>query len=468
MRSAAHLRRTELGADPSGGPGEVLATIVQLSDLHLVDVASPTRFEWVDLLADDPRWRPLLHMHRPQESLVPWAVGAHVEAIRADPTGPVHGRPIDLVLATGDNLDNAQHNELDAYLALIAGGAATLGARGGPQDAAGAAGPWPYWSPLPGVVDAWKPRGYPVVEDFFERTAQPLVSPGLGLRWSSLPGNHDVMCQGTAPLNAALRAAALGATKGLLPPPGLRPDDPLALFVDRPELFLGAGARAVAPDPRRRPVTAGEWLAAHLAAGAAGYTAESVAAARADTVIDLGEVAVVLLDTNHPAGDYQGSVGAEQLAWLDRRLTAIDRDGRLALLASHHGSTSLVNTRGGDPERRLADALLSVVHRHRCVVGWLAGHRHVHHVAARPGAAGGLWEITTGSLIDWPVERSTIEVVRHRDGTLELISTVADAAPASGSLAELHRSLAARFAGESRTMAGAPPDRDVRLLLAPR
>ena len=77
--------RTELADEPPGG-GQLVASLCHMSDLHVMDAASPMRFEWIETLADDPRWRPLLHMHRPQEALVPWAVAAHVDALRADPT----------------------------------------------------------------------------------------------------------------------------------------------------------------------------------------------------------------------------------------------------------------------------------------------------------------------------------------------------------------------------------------------
>ena len=68
-----------------------MVRLVHLSDLHVIDVASPARAEWVELLGDDPRWRPLLHMHRPYEALTHWALAAHVEAIHRDPTAPWTG-----------------------------------------------------------------------------------------------------------------------------------------------------------------------------------------------------------------------------------------------------------------------------------------------------------------------------------------------------------------------------------------
>ena len=472
----SYVARTELAGEPSGtkaDAGEVVATLIHLTDLHVVDVASPMRFEWIDTLAADPHWRPLLHMHRPHESLVPWAVAAQIEAIHRQPAGPSRGRLAELVLSTGDNIDNAQRNELDAYLALLGGGVSRLNAVGGPQDASGWTGdrPWPFWSPDSRVADQWKGRGYPVVEDFLGRTVEPVASPGVGVPWASLPGNHDVMCQGTALLNAELTKALTGGRKGLFPPSDFRPPDPARLFVDSPELFLGDGERAIEPDPGRRPLSIEEWLDAHVAAGATGYDAGHVTARRTETVIELEQLTVVMLDTNHPAGNYHGSIGGAQLAWLEDVLAAVDRQpGRLAVIASHHGVESLTNTRGADADRHLAAALVEVVGRHRCVVAWLVGHRHIHRVVPHPGPAGGFWEITTGSLIDWPVERRTVEILRHRDGTIELISTVADAGATPDSLAGIHRSVAERFGvSPVRTaMAGTPLDRDVRLYLGRR
>jgi metallophosphoesterase (TIGR03767 family) len=453
--------RTELAPAPTG-PGEPIASLWHLSDLHVLDAASPMRFEWIETLAHDPRWRPLLHMHRPQESLVPWAVAAHVAAIRGD-------EPVDLVISTGDNIDNAQRNELDAYLALVAGGTSRLSPLGGAQDAPALAPGevWPYWSPLADVADSWKPRGFPVIDDLLERAAEPLHSAGVGMPWTSLPGNHDLLCQGTAFVNDALTAVAVGGRKALGAPGDFEPEDVLSLFVDAPDRFIGIGDRVVTPDPSRRGIDLAEWIDAHAAAGALGWFEGRSPTGRADAVIELGEVTVVLLDTNHPLGDYQGSIGTAQVEWLDGVLAGVDAAGGLAVVASHHGPDSLENERGHDPDRLLAAPLLAAVHRHPSVVLWLSGHRHIHRITPRHGDLGGFWEITTASVIDWPSERRRIELRRHPDGTVEIVATVHAHGAAEGSLAACHASLAQRFGGSQvrQAMAGTETDRDVRLFV---
>lgn len=467
------MTRTDLGGAAPPGRPSCVAALVHLSDLHVVDTVSPARLEWVELLGADPRWRPLLHVHRPHEALTHWALAAHVAAIRARSVAPVSGAPYDLVLSTGDNIDNGQANELEAYLRIVLGGRTALSARGGAHDTASGAGlgsPWPFWAPEPGVADGWKHLGYPEVADFVERVSAEVVSAGVGLPFASVAGNHDLMRQGTAFSPPALEKLAVGDRKSLRRPAGFEPDDPLGLFVERPDLFSEGTGHAVAADESRRTVDRAEWLAAHAAAGVLGYGGGSAARASGDTVVELEHARLVLLDTNHPDGDYQGSIGVEQLAWLDERLAETDGDGRVALLCSHHGADTLVNTRGARPDRRLAAAFDEVVQQHPSAVAWLTGHRHIHRVAARPGPRGGYWEITTGSVIDWPSQGRAVEVLRHGDGTVEVVCTLLDHGAGPGSLAALHRDVARRFAGDARAAAieGAPTDRDVRLVVPPR
>ena len=462
------LLRQDLGGTRPTDAGECQLALWLVGDAQVLDAASPARCEWVELLAAEPLWQPLLHMHRPYETLTHWALAAHVDAARRDPRGPHSRRPYDLALSLGDNIDNAQHNELDTFLALVAGGHAQLPAWGSAQDPQGwdGATPWPYWCPDARVDDTWKPGGYPVIPDFLARASAPLAAPGLGFAWTSVPGNHDLMRQGTALPGPAIEHIATGSRKRLERPPGFAPGDPLARFVEDPAAFSGAGTREVPALALRRAVTPQEWRAAHAARGALGYGAAPVTDLSTDAVIDTDAARIILLDTNHPHGDYEGSVGSSQLDWLDARLSEVDRTpGRFAVLASHHGSVSLTNTLGQDPQRHQADALAALLHRHPCVVAWLAGHRHLHEVRAHPGPCGGFWEISTGALIDWPVQTRAVEFLSHRDGQLTIACTVLDHGAPGDSPAGWHHQLARRFAGtQALRMQGGAGDGSVHLV----
>lgn len=463
-----HLLRADLGGTAPSESGEPLLSLLVMSDVQVMDTVSPARCEWVELLADDPHWQPLLHMHRPYEALVHWAMAAHVDKVRRDPAAPWSRRPYDMALCLGDNIDNAQHNELEMFLAILAGGRARLPAWGGVHEptAGWNTGPWPFWCPDPAVQDTWKPLGYPAVPDFLARASAELVSEGLGFPWASLPGNHDLMRQGTALPEAAIEAIAVGGYKPLHRPDHFHPADPLSLFVDAPAGFSRGAGRAIAASAGRRAVDKREWIGAHVAHGAAGYTARHARDGSTDAAIDTEHVRLLLLDTNHPAGDYQGSIGTAQLEWLEAQLSEVDRQpGRVAVLASHHGSVSLVNTRSADPQRRQAAALLALAHRHPCMVAWLVGHRHLHEIRAHPGPHGGFWEISTGAVIDWPTQTRAVEFIRHAGGALEIVCTLQDHGAPEGSLAWWHRDFARRFAGtQAARMQGRPGDGDVRLL----
>lgn len=465
--------RNDLGGAPALARGKVLLALAHVTDTHVLDAASPARAEWVQLEAHDPTFRPLLHMHRPYDALTSWALHAHVEAIAQNPSAPGSDCAFDLVVSTGDNIDNAQRNELDAYLALMSGGVAQLSAVGSAQDASerNTGQPWPYWCPEEHVGDTWRTLGYPTVQDFVARASAPIASQGLGIPWTSVPGNHDLMRQGTALTTPALERLAIGSTKSLTRPIGFEPDDPLKLYLDEPEAFSCGPEFPILADTARRAIDRREWIDAHIRAGAIGYSVDQMQRGSCDTIIDTEHVRLVLLDTNHPDGDYQGSVGLAQLAWLDERLSEVDGDsGRLAILVSHHGADTLVNERGHRADRGLAPDLAAVVHRHHCVIAWLVGHRHINRIEPRPGAAGGFWEITTSSIIDWPSQARSIDVFRHADGSIELQCTMMDHRGTPDGLASLHRTLARRFCSDSvaARMSGRDIDGDVSLLLPHR
>ncbi|MEJ7706121.1 MAG: hypothetical protein WKF82_01910 [Nocardioidaceae bacterium] len=120
-----HLVRTELaGGSPDRRSKEPrpLLTFAHATDLQLVDVQSPARFEFCNQHVDDPRFHHLVPMHRPQEALTARAAEAMVRTLNSLHHGPRSGADIELVITTGDAIDNAQWNELRMFLALFEGG----------------------------------------------------------------------------------------------------------------------------------------------------------------------------------------------------------------------------------------------------------------------------------------------------------------------------------------------------------
>ena len=277
------------------------------------------------------------------------------------------------------------------------------------------------------------------------------------------------MRQGTAWSTPELEAIATGRWKHGAPS-DVAFDDPLNDYLLRPEDFSAGLPRfAIAPDADRRAITTEEFIRAHMDRGR-GFP-RGATTSRGDYVVDTERgVRLIVLDTNHPGGSFQGSVGDEQLAWVEAQLRSA-RD-RPCLVVSHHGGASLVNNYG--EARRLSADLEAVLRRYGNVVAWLSGHRHQHRVRACPDPTrrtGGFWEITTGSIIDWPCQGRIVEIVAGADGRVGVVSTVVDhdavdwRGRGDGWLAALHRDLAERFSRSEPHLdrPGAASDRNVLL-----
>ena len=431
--------RSDLGGDPvalTPGRGRVLLHLLHVTDTHVMDAGSPARADWVEVRAMEKKWHPLLHMARPHDVLANWGVAAFCAAINASAEAGT-----DAVIFTGDNTDNAQRNELDAFVALAGGGSFAL-PYSGPQRSSWAqdersnnpthhtpSGLWPFWTPDGGRPDRFRSEfGFPLVNGLLDAASARISSPGVGMAWLAALGNHDVMRQGTVFTTPGIERIAVGAWRALGSPDGFDPPDPLGAYLGDPTTFSKGQPRfEVIADPGRRAVTSTESIRA-LGTGGAVQGVRRVDDGT-DFVHDTEHVRIIVLDTNHPSGHYQGSVGLAQLAWLHDRLR--EAQDRPVVVASHHGSVSLDNTYGNpDPtDRRLAADLEAVLLRYGNVVAWLAGHRHVHRIRpfANPATGlAGLWEITTSSTIDWPCQIRSVEIVAGDDGSIGVHTEVLD------------------------------------------
>ncbi len=478
--------RSELGGDPvalTPGRGRVLLRLLHVTDTHIIDAGSPARADWVEARAAEKKWRPLLHMARPHDVLANWGAAMFCAAIQASADDGT-----DAVIFTGDNTDNAQRNELDAFVALAGGGSFAFPYEG-PQRSSWAqdarsndpvhhtpSGLWPFWTPDGGRPDRFRSGfGFPLVSGLIDAASAPLSSRGVGMAWLAALGNHDVMRQGTVFTTPDIERVAVGAWRALGSPEGFDPADPLAAYLEDPAAFSSGQPRFdVTSDPGRRAVNSTEFMRA-LGAGGAAQGVRRVHDST-DFLHDTEHVRIIVLDTNHPTGHYQGSVGLAQLAWLDDRLR--EAQDRPVVVASHHGSVSLDNTyENPDPtDRRLAADLEAVLLRYGNVVAWLAGHRHVHRIRplANPETRlAGLWEITTSSTIDWPCQIRAVEIVAGDDGSIGVHTEVLDHdaidarvdALEAMSLAAWHREIALnsdRVDGRSGRE-GAPSDRNTYL-----
>ncbi|MGW1166968.1 TIGR03767 family metallophosphoesterase [Streptomyces sp. NPDC002550] len=487
----ARVVRGELATPTSGRASRrrALAAFVQFTDLHLMDVQHPLRWEF--LRAADP------HAWRPQEALtVPGAVSL-VERVNALRGAPVTGAPLHFVMTTGDNTDNNAHSELEWFMKVMSGGRISPNS-GDPRHYEGVqnSGLQQYWQPDTALRDHDKTLGFPQLKGFLAAAIREVQSPGLHLPWYSTVGNHDALALGAYGSHGDpyLAEAAIGGRK-LMDVPAADARKLLASINNGTDPkgtgyrdFLKAHARSmrsVTPDEKRAPYTPADYLKAHLDPAHQGHgpVGHGYSSANLDAGTQYyafrisGDVIGISLDTTDAGGHYEGSVGTAQLDWLARTLK--DNKDSYAVVFSHHTSTSMDNTRP-DParpgeKRHNGAEVVSVLSAHANVLAWVNGHVHRNVITPHQASGGrSFWEISTASHIDHPHLARVIELVDNKDGTVSLFTTLIEsAAPhrtdfadlSQTGLAALYRELAYNAPGAGKSLAGSAADRNTELVL---
>lgn len=496
-----------------------LASVVHYTDFQLVDAQSPARVEFLDVTADPPQGTPFGAAFRPQEALVCHVVEALVRRNRMLMRSPITGRAVDCVVCTGDNLDNAQANEMRWFATLMDGGTFAPNS-GNPEIFEGVQNfnapeyyRNEYYHPdavddLRGPDDYKRLFAFPDYPGMLEAAILSIDSVGVPARWYSAYGNHDYLNQGNAQPNLAFETIATGPSKILGPPPGftggrffegIAQQDPLTLA------SIGlAPARPVGADPERTLLSPAQYIQAHLDSPASpgpvghGFTEDNLDPVTLYYTFPVSEgILGVTLDTTAAAAS-EGSFGVTQLAWMEARLQEahsryFDSAGtevstgnadQIVIIFSHHrpGSINVIPVQrkgdGGIEQGMDGAALLEVFHRYPNIILWVNGHSHFNRIEVHPdpaGRTGGFWDITTAAQIDPPQQARILEIVDNRDQTLSIFTTIIDhggpaAADASRmdllGLAAIGRELAFNdFQADVADAIGQPTDLNTELLV---
>lgn len=467
-----------------------------LSDIHVIDAQTPARMDAIQSISPNL----FTDACRPQDTLTVHVLASMVESVAASQTSAVTGAPLASALSTGDSADNLSQLETRWYIDILDGkevlaNSGAAGAYEGPQ----------VWSeatyayhPEDPAGDVFGPLGYPTVPGLLTAAVSNSVqSQGLPVPWYAVYGNHDATFMGTFRPDPALFAWAVGDRKAATGEAlainwlqGFASDlsaAQMAANAIRQQLGLLPGLKTVTPDPARKLLERTDFMQAHLDSPAVpgpvghGWTQANVVTGQTWWSADLTPYLRVFgLDTCNMASGADGAVPEDQFTWLEAQLALCETEGRLAMVCSHHNSLTIENDAkpvwGG---QRLvhAEEFIAMLQRYPVCIAWLNGHTHVNTIKAHPrhNGAGGFWEITTASCVDFPQQQQLVDVVDNRDGTMSIFVTALDhAAPptwAQGDLsqtglASLSRELAANSPLSKPTLlAGSPLDRNVELLM---
>jgi metallophosphoesterase (TIGR03767 family) len=442
-----------------------------VTDTQLVDEESPARVEFVDRIGDVFEQA----AYRPDEGLMPQVLSEQARALRRE--------ELELVMTTGDNVDNAQLNETRAFIDVLDGGLVNpdSGRRGTCKTPkrgaryAGVRGGARYYEPDrgrdgPGYAPAQaqnrrRARRSNALRDYpglFERMNVPFRSPGLGLPWYSVFGNHDTLAQGNLPPTAFFSEVATGCKKvadlsdrawGLIRP--LIADRQLVgdereqliriLYGDVLQTLADPKTpkrlwRIVPRDPARTLISKARYMQEHFRTRGRpighGYAAENVARGEGNYAFSPKPgLRFVALDTVADTGP-NGNLDDAQFHWLERELDAAAGRRELALVFAHHSLRTLNQPpAGGAPPVHYGlgpcgspapEPLLCLLRRSRPAIAYVAGHEHRERIEPH----GTFWEIVSASHIDWPQRSRVISVADNNDGTLSILTRVLDhAAP---------------------------------------
>ncbi len=472
-----------------------LAAFVQFTDLHLVDVQHPLRYEYLRAQTASA-WRP-------HESLSVAGAVSLVERVNALRGAPATGAPLHCVVTTGDNTDNNSRAELDWYLKVMSGGRITPNT-GDPRRYEGVqdSGLKLYWHPDGALRDTDKALGFPRLPGFLDAAVREVNSPGLGLPWYSTVGNHDALPGGCwAPQDSYLTEFAVGGRKlmsldetrgAALWKAVKKGHDPKGVHFKELLRSEARRMRSITPDASRAPFTPAEYVRAHLDPAHTGpgpvghgYTRENLASGTQYYSFRISDdVLGISLDSTDPAGHYEGSLGTAQLRWLERELAATERrqgGPSYVVVFSHHTSRTMRNLRH-DPARpgearHGGEEIRALLGRHRSVLAWVNGHSHKNAITPHRTPHGAFWEVSTASHIDFPQLARVVEVADNHDGTLSLFTTLIEsAAPhrtdftdlSQTGLAALYRELSFNAPGAKPALGGEAGDRNTELILKKR
>ncbi|MEV0945882.1 TIGR03767 family metallophosphoesterase [Rhodococcus sp. NPDC049939] len=449
--------RTELAEAKSGREDRrrALASLVQLTDVHMVDAQSPVRVEYMHPMEGSA--------FRPQETLTTQGLAALVRRVNSLASGPHTGRAFDAVVTTGDNTDNKEFIELDWFLTSMNGGTITpntgdLTTYEGVQNS----GADLYWNPGSSITDMYKREGFPELPELLNAAITSFESPGLNTPWYCVFGNHDDSVQGVLPNDIGLlERMYTGTEKFEVPSEKEAMSAGSAAGSGSAGDFLTALSafttppRTVTADPRRQPFTPAQFIAEHLKPDntGPGPVGHGFAPDAGETGIGYYSfemapgVVGISMDSTNRAGYVDGSLGEAQFKWIEQTLiegsnryfdtggSPVSRSGddTWFILFSHHTSDTMDNLEPdpADPsERRIPGAeLIDLLHRFPNVLAWVNGHTHDNRIKPWKGDTPGqsFWEINTASHIDFPQLGRIIEVADNEDGTVSLLTTLFEA-----------------------------------------
>jgi|GEM_PF-2820814 len=441
-----HFLRDDLGATTTIPLSDKLsiAYFYLMTDIHITDEEAPSRLIFFDFLVDSA-WRP-------QEDRAVHVFDAALQT--GNGLMETYGRDFDFVMSLGDNVDNAQDNEITWFIQAL------KGAEGLNPDSGDEGRTFGNQTSLVYVDgnsnDAFEALGLKEGIPFYTAVgnhdalwtgtfAEPLTNPDLfvgersplgflsidhpGFRFNQLP-----VCVSTAGCDDFLLAEASVAPMSVFGMAPMRTDQGVSEmesyeFVGE---FLSQSLGKVQSSQTfddRQYVNHDHFVERMKDEGFV-LISEDVPENMGYYYFDAEEFPVryIVMDTEDRPWLSEGGVSNEQFAWIEQKIwEATDSsDPRLVVIMSHHEVEDglvciLCDYKDGEDLRDLFCEYPNVI-----MV--LNGHGHDNRVLAQQcreeKPSDGFWEVETASLIDFPQQTRIAEIAYNYDGTGSVLLTM--------------------------------------------
>jgi hypothetical protein len=477
-------------------PAETLLTFFSMSDIHVVDKESPVQALYMAFLPG--RIPPLGFGNTNTSAYSPVLLSTtHVLDAAVQTINALHGlTPFDFGISLGDAANSNQYNELRWYIDVMDGKLITpsSGAHRGanrvdyqkPYQPAGLDKSIPWYQTIGNHDQYW--CGSLLFNDYAR---------------SALVGDTVINMNFTEPLFPSLDAR--GYYMGVID--GKTKYGNITGFGDARTM----AQPIIAADPNRRALSTKtspslNWMKeffnttsrprghgftqANLDNDFTSYTFEPKASV---------PLKVIVLDDTckrNPYASYgsyaRGCLDQSRYDWLVHELDRGQAEGKLMIIAAHvpvgpqmnipdaplntthpYPNTTpypvFLSTRTLDPTSPSRDpvppysvvtdaSLLATLHNYPNLILWIAGHRHLNTVTPQPAPDSGhpefgFWEVETASLLNFPQQFRTFEIVRNDNNTVSIFITDVDPAVQGVSPAAKSRGYAI---GANRIAAGTP------------